>query len=118
MLVSFLDEIRKQPRHVREIMFGFCVVITISLVGLVWFRSFEEDLFVLLNPESEKQEKFYAEREKRTPLVYAAMSEAVINLRATLYNALGFLDNYSSNEVKVEEEYTGETNKLPLSEDK
>ena len=116
--MSFLDDIRKQPQHVREIMFALCCVITISLVGLVWFRSFEEELFVLLNPEPEKQEKFYAERAKRTPTVYATISNAVVNLRATLYEALGFFEDYSSKEVRIEEEYTGETNKLPVSGNK
>lgn len=117
--MSFLDDIRKQPRHIREIMFGFCVVITVSLVGLVWFRSFEKDLFVMLNPELEKQEKFYAERKKRTPLVYASVTKALGNLRATLYDAFGFFDDYNSKQVQVEEEeYKGEAYKLPLSGDK
>lgn len=116
--MSFLDEIRKQPKHVREIMFGFCVVITVSLVGIVWFRSFEEDLFVMLNPEPEKQEKFYAERDQRTPLVYASVTNALGSLRATMYNALGFFNDYSSSDMKENQEYTGEVHKLPLSGDK
>ena len=65
-------------------MFALCVVITISLVGLVWFRSFEEDIFVMLNPEPEKQEKFYAEREQRTPLIYANITRGLGSMRATL----------------------------------
>lgn len=100
-------------------MFAFCVVITISLVGIVWFRSFEEDLFVMLNPEQSDLDRFYAEREKRTPLVYANVTRALGNLRAALYDALGFFEEYNSNEaVEVEEEYTGETHEFPLSGDK
>lgn len=118
MIVNFLDDIRKQPQHVREIMFALCVIITISLVGLVWFRSFEEDLFVMLNPEPEKQEQFYADREQRTPLVYANVTKALGNMRAVIYDAFGFLEDYNSTKVEVEEEYTGEVHKLPLSGDK
>ena len=99
-------------------MFALCVVTTISLVGIVWFRSFEEDLFVILNPEADKQEQFYAERSKRTPTVYANVTKAFGNLTATLYNAFGFLEDYSSKAVEVEEEYRGEVYKLPLSGDK
>ena len=99
-------------------MFALCVVITISLVGIVWFRSFEEDLFVMLNSEQTDLERFYAEREKRTPLVYASVTQALGNLRATLYDALGFFEEYASQEVQVEEEYTGEVHELPLSGDK
>ena len=116
--MSFLDEIRKQPSHVREIMFWFSVVITVSLVGMVWFRSFEENLFVMMNPEPEKQAKFYADRAGRTPVVYANVTKALGSLRATLYNSFGFFNDYSSNEVKVDEEYTGEVHKLPLSGDR
>ena len=99
-------------------MFGFCAVTTISLVGIVWFRSFEENLFVLLNPEPEKQERFYAEREKRTPTLYANMTKAAVNLRAALYDVFDLAENYGSTKVEIEEEYKGEVNKLPLSGDK
>ena len=95
-----------------------CVVTTISLVGMVWFRSFEEDIFVLLNPEPEKQEQFYAERSNRTPVVYANVTKALGSLRAAMYDAFGFFDDYSSEQVKVEEEIKGEAHELPLSGDK
>ena len=116
--MSFLDDIHKQPKYVREIMFAFCVVITVSLVGIIWFRSFEEDLFVKLNPEPEKQEQFFAERAKRTPVAYATITKALNNLQATFYNALGLFGDMSSTEVRVEEEYKGDTYKLPLSGDR
>jgi|SRR3989344_2661143 len=116
--MSFLDDIKKQPRHIREIMFGLCVITTISLVGLVWFRSFEEDIFVLINTDPVKQAQFYAERAGRTPTIYAAATKAFGNLRATMYSALGFLDDYNSNIIKVEEEYKGGSKQLPLSGDK
>lgn len=99
-------------------MFGLCAITTISLVGIIWFRSFEEDLFVLLNPEPDKQQQFYAERDKRTPVLYANVTKAFTELRATMYNALGFLEDYNSKQVQVEEELNGETYTLPLSGDK
>ena len=98
-------------------MFALSVVITMSLIGIIWFRSFEEDLFVLLNPEPDKQERFYAEREKRTPTIYAKISDTMVGLRATIYNAMGFFDDYRT-KIEVEEEYIGEVQKLPLSGDK
>lgn len=98
-------------------MFGLCVIITVSLVGMIWFRSFEEDLFVMLNPEPEKQEQFYAERAERMPTVYANITKAFGNLQAAFYNAFGFLDNYNSKEIEVDQ-YEGEVRKLPLSGDR
>ena len=99
-------------------MFALCAITTISLVGIIWFRSFEEDLFVLMNPEPDKQEKFYAERDQRTPLLYANVTKAFTELRANIYSALGFLEDYNSKEVSTEEELKGETHELPLSGDK
>lgn len=118
--MPFLDDIKKQPKHIREIMFGLCIVITISLVGIVWFRSFEEDLFVLLNPEQDKQEQFYAERSQRTPIVYANLTKALVNMRAALYDTFGFFEDYTSDKIvkPEEEELTGEVHELPLSGDK
>lgn len=117
--MNFLDDIKKQPRHVREIMFGLCVVTTISLVGLVWFRSFEKDVFVLLNTDPGVQAQFFAERAGRTPTVYANATKALGSLRATMYSAFGFMDNYNSNVVNIEdEEYKGGAKQLPLSGDK
>ena len=116
--MSLLDDIRKQPRHVREIMFGLCVVITVSLVGMIWFRSFEEDVFVMLNTDKEIRAKFYAERDKNAPL-YANLTKAVGELRAVLYNAFGFFDDYNSEGViNIESDLEGKTYKLPISEDK
>jgi len=51
--MSFLNDIKNQPQHTREIMFGLAVFITILLIGMVWFRSFQRNLFVLMNPPEE-----------------------------------------------------------------
>ena len=99
--MSFLQEIRKQPQYAREVMFGLCVIITISLVGLVWFRSFEEDLFVMLNSDQERQDKFYAERGERTSVIYANVTAALVNLRAILYDSFGFLDSYNLESIPI-----------------
>ncbi|OGE94613.1 MAG: hypothetical protein A3B10_00465 [Candidatus Doudnabacteria bacterium RIFCSPLOWO2_01_FULL_44_21] len=100
-------------------MFGLCVITTVSLVGMIWFRSFEEDTFVLLNPGEEEQQRFYAERDSRTPTIYANITEALGTMRATIYEGLGFFKDYSSKKaIEIEEEYRGEVYKLPLSGDK
>lgn len=82
--MSLLDDIRNQPKHIREMMFAFCVIITVSLVGLVWFRSFEEDLFVLINPDPEKQAQFYVNRDKNTPALIASFNGTLATLRGAV----------------------------------
>src|SRR3990167_8399006 len=103
--MSLLNDIRKQPRHVREIMFGLCVIITVFFIGMIWFRSFENI-----------QAKFYAEREKNAP-IYANLTKAMGELRAAIYSTLGFIDDYSSKGViNIESDLSGKAYKLPISE--
>src|SRR3989344_6802393 len=83
--MSFLEELRRQPRHHREIMFGLSVVTTISLVGMVWYNSFEKNLFVLLNPEESKDQRFLAETQT-VPSLLGNISETGKNLKATFYD--------------------------------
>ena len=113
--MSFLDEIRKQPRYIREFMFGLCVVTTISIVGIVWFRSFEEDLFVALNPQPEKQEEFFTERSQREPTLFALFTNTFDNVQAAFYDALGLFEEIEKN---LPQEYTGGAKELPISRDK
>ena len=116
--MSLLSDIQKQPRYIREIMFALCAIISISLVGIIWFRSFEKNLFVLMNPDPAKQERFFAERDQRTPLVYANITKSLGSLRAAMYDAFGFFGDYNSNQVKIGEDLKGETHQLPLSGDR
>ena len=45
-------------------MFILSVVTTVSLVGLIWFRSFQKNLYVMLNPDQQQQEEFFATVDK------------------------------------------------------
>ncbi len=82
--MSLLNDIRQQPRHIREIMFAFCVIITVSLVGLVWFRSFEEKIFVMMNPDPAKQDQYFAQRRENMPTLFASIQNSYKGLRAAV----------------------------------
>lgn len=112
-MTSLLKEIRRQPRHIREIMFAFCVVITVSLVGLVWFRSFEETLFVMMNPDPAKQEKFFAQRKENTPTLFASIQTSYNGLKAVISDMLLF-DNDGANEEGESIKSKNKTYLLPL----
>lgn len=117
--MSFLDEIRRQPRHHREIMFGLCVITTISLVGMVWFNSFEKNLYVLLNPEENADNRFLAENEEiKTPLsLFGSIGQTGKDLKATFYNIFN-LDGDGQENDFVENENINDSGRvymLPLS---
>ena len=126
--MSFLDEIRKQPQHHREIMFGLCVVTTISLVGMVWFNSFEKNLYVLLNPEDSANQRNLATANGGAPSTAGAQNNNVPSLlgdigktgqdlKAAFLNIFNLTSN-EENENVVEKEKPSEPARvytLPLS---
>lgn len=130
--MSFLDEIRRQPRHHREIMFGLCVVTTVSLVGMVWFNSFEKNLYVLLNPEESADNRFLAENEesKAALSLFGSISQTGKELKATflgIFSSIGgsaFGGNLAGDDKKeiiiddMKVNDSGKVYTLPLSEKK
>ena len=50
-----IHEIRQQPHHIRELATVLCTVAVVAIVGLVWFHSFQKDMYAMLNPTAEPQ---------------------------------------------------------------
>lgn len=117
--MSFLEELRKQPRHHREIMFGLCVVTTISLVGMVWYNSFEKNLYTLMNPGEGAEQKFLAKNES-IPSLLGDIGKTGKDLKATFYNIFN-LTNDDKKESVVESTKSNDSGKvymLPISEER
>lgn len=117
--MSFLEDLRKQPRHHREIMFGLCVVTTISLVGMVWYNSFEKNLYVLLNPGENTDQRFLAENES-IPSLFESMGQTGKDLKATFYNIFNLTgDDKKENVVEsTKANDSGKVYTLPISEER
>ena len=117
--MSFLDEIRKQPQHHREIMFGLCVITTISLVGMVWYNSFEKNLYVLLNPGETTDQRNFAEN-KNVPSLLGDIGRTGQDLKAAFLNILNLTGNDKKDNIientKVND--SGRVYLLPLSGNK
>jgi len=47
--MSLLNEIRNQSEGVRKAMFALSLIMILSLVGTMWFRSFQSNVYALLN---------------------------------------------------------------------
>ncbi len=116
--MSFLDEIRKQPRHHREIMFGLCVVTTISLVGMVWYNSFEKNLYVLLNPGETADQRNLAEN-KNVPSLLGDIGKTGQDLKAAFFNIFNLTSSDKKENVESGNNAdSGRAYLLPLSEKK
>jgi len=99
-------------------MFGLCVVTTISLVGMVWYNSFQQNLYALLNPGENANQRYLAEN-KNTPSLFGDIGKTAQDLKASflsIFNLTGsdkkdiIIENTNNDSGRV---YT-----LPLSEKK
>ncbi len=117
--MSFLDEIRKQPKHHREIMFSLCVVTTVSLVGMVWYNSFEKNLYVLLNPGDITDQRNLAEN-KNVPSLLGDIGKTGQDLKAAFLNIFNLTGNDKKDNV-IENTTPNDSERvytLPMSEKK
>ena len=114
--MSFLDDIRNQPQETREIMFGLAVFITVLLVGMVWFRSFQKNLYSLMNSE-EEVEKALAIENAPMPSLFGYMWQAAGDVKGLVSGLFGGEEknNRTSDPEKVKVE-SGKIYMLPLSD--
>lgn len=85
--MSLIKHIRSQSTFVRGIMFSLSVVTVLSLVGVVWFQSVQQNLYALLNPDTEDQQRFFAQTESPSPL--ASIGQLFASLRASITELFG-----------------------------
>lgn len=86
--MSFLDDIKNQSQHVREIMFGLSVFITVMLVGIIWFHSFQRNIYVLLNPE-DGLEKALAVESAPVPSLFGFIGKSLGDVKGLVSGFLG-----------------------------
>ncbi len=65
-------------------MFAFSVVTALSVVGTIWFQSFQTNLYALLNPEQEAQKQDLAQ----APGPLVMVGDMLSNLRAAVSSFL------------------------------
>ena len=86
--MSFLDDIRRQPQGTREIMFGLSVFVTVLLISMIWFRSFQKNLYVLMNPEGDV-EKALAVENAPVPSLFGYIGNSFADIKGLVSGFLG-----------------------------
>ncbi len=92
--MKLIHEIRQQPHHVRELTTLLCTIAVVAVVGLVWFHSFQKDIYGLLNPEEQKdaQDTLFATQSKS---LFGSMFSTLGNSKAQI------LDLFSKKDTNV-----------------
>ncbi|MBI2674325.1 MAG: hypothetical protein HYX22_01105 [Candidatus Yanofskybacteria bacterium] len=57
-------------------MFGLSVFVTVLLIGMIWFRSFQKNLYALMNPP-EEVDKMLAVENAPTPSLFGFIWQSV-----------------------------------------
>ncbi|PJE50357.1 MAG: hypothetical protein COV29_04235 [Candidatus Yanofskybacteria bacterium CG10_big_fil_rev_8_21_14_0_10_36_16] len=87
---NILQEIRKQPEHIREIFMWISVFVVSSLVIFTWFKSAQDDMYAMLHPEEVEQQRILAEQEKENqPSLFAAIGGSVSGFKDTILELVG-----------------------------
>lgn len=82
--MALIHDIRKQPIHIRKVMFGLSVITAISFVGVLWFNSFQHNMYALLNPApTDSDAPQYAQKDQtRSPfaVIYDSVKDTAANI--------------------------------------
>ena len=128
--MSFFHEIKKQSLAVRQVMFGLCVITTISMVGMIWYHSFENKLFTLMDHQSPTEQSTYLAQNNSSPsTLFASIYQMFGNMNAATTELFHiFSNNQEINSVNTEntdntvinnnDSSGGGAYKLPISGDK
>ena len=114
---TFIKEIQKQDRSVREFMFALSIITSFSLVGMIWFSSFQKNMYAILNEAPEEETKFFAQEESKN--LFGYFKETYKDGKALIGNLFS-RDSSESNDIQVqrEEPNQNEVHVLPVSNTK
>ena len=100
-------------------MFGLAVFITVLLIGMVWFHSFQRNLYALMNPP-EEVDKMLAVGNAPVPSLFGYVWQSVGEVKGLVSglftnNQQPTTNNQRQENIEVE---SGKAYTLPLSEHK
>lgn len=114
---SIIHEIRRQPDHIKELATLLCTIIVVVIVGFVWFRSFQHNIYALLNPGDvpQAEERVFAQESKS---LFSSIAQIVGDSKAQISSFF----NGSNGELNVinnqTDSNTDKTHPLPVSGDR
>lgn len=96
-------------------MFSLAVFITVLMIGMIWFRSFQRNIYVLMNPE-EGIEKSLAVENIPAPSLFGHIRQTAGNLKGFVSGLFGGQPTVSNQLREKREVEKGKVYTLPLSE--
>jgi hypothetical protein len=97
-----IHEIRQQPQHIRELATALCTIVVVAVVVVVWFHSFQHDVYALLNPSQETQvgqDRLFAQQSQS---LFGTIGDVFKNSKAQIssfFNGQGTQTNFVNNQT-------------------
>lgn len=119
--MSLLREIRNQSESVRKTMFALSVITLVSLVGTLWFRSFQTNLYALMNNDeagTTGEQRQFADRNDGSDLVqspFAAIGSMFKDLGAQMGGLFGGSGSSPQSPADTAPIRSGNAKSLPIS---
>ena len=86
--MKLLHKIHAQPDHIRELIAGACTVVVVVIISMVWFHSFKQNLYTMLNPDQQVQNQFYANVSKPQS-IFASIGHTIKDTFAAISDTFG-----------------------------
>src|SRR5690349_10604640 len=115
---KIIHEVRQQPPHVRELATLLCTIAVVALVGLVWFRSFQKDIYAMLNPsdQADAQDKYFAVQSKS---LFGSIRDTFSSGKAQILDLFsGQSSTTVNNNAPPQTETSNQPHPLPVSGDR
>ena len=119
--MKWLHKIHAQPDHIRELIAGACTVVVVVIISMVWFHSFKQNLYTLLNPDQQVQDQFYANASE-SKSIFASIGQTIKDTFAAISDTFGNI-KAGSQTINVQSGNTvnagkGSAHALPVSGNK
>ena len=105
--MKHIDRIRSQPQHIRELWVVGCTVVVVLIIVAIWFRSFNNNVYALLNPgQAPAPEQNIAANGGGLPAgqadtsasLFGSIGQAIQDAKAEISGLLNFSSSVSTNQ--------------------
>ncbi len=121
-MASIFEEIRQQPYHIREVFLWLFVVVTFSVIGFFWFRSTQQQVLALINPDSVQaagdSHSYAITTKNESP--FKTVLDSFRGLQANISQLVNFKNNdvTITNDTQVSAPLSGQAQYLPVTKDR
>lgn len=114
---TIIHDIRQQPHHIREIATLLCTIVVVAVVVLLWFHSFQKDMYAMLNPGDQpaaQDQTFAKQSQSMFSSIMSTINDGKAQISAFFSGSAGQTD-ISNNTQSTTDTSASAPHPLPIS---